>query len=126
MRILPAADDSSGWYQPARRVPKKSCSSVSYRKHVSLTRLVCLINSRHQQESSKKVVHKFTEFTRPAPARHQRDTKIVSQGNDIRWRELQTQIRHQAGIGPAFPVRLQSSIQLRHQSSSTILAAHSG
>jgi hypothetical protein len=72
------ADDSSRWFQPARYVPKWSRPSVSYFTiGQPCVRLLFRINSRREQESSNKVVHKFTEFTRPAPDRHWRDTWLA-------------------------------------------------
>jgi hypothetical protein len=47
---------------------------VSYYKPVPLTHPHCLTHSRHRQDISDKVVHKFAEFTRPAPNWHQHGT----------------------------------------------------
>ena len=60
---------------PPAAFPNRVVFRFHRAKRFALTRYVCRTNFRHQQETFGKVIHKFTEFTRPAPARHQRDTR---------------------------------------------------
>jgi hypothetical protein len=63
-----------GAFNPPAAFPNRALLLFHAAKRFSLTRPVSRINSRRLQATLGKVIHKFTEFTRPAHNRHRRDT----------------------------------------------------